>query len=260
MHRETAVQLSLVGLFIVLALLELAFRHPDEPHEQSGDGRLLTNFGLTGLGLVLGGLFPLARIGSSLVSQRFGIGVGNFGHLPWTAILLATLLLDSLVSYWAHRLMHSIPLLWRVHRVHHADTAVDVSTSLRNHPLELLVTVPASALVVIVIGASPSVILAIQSTLIAAALWQHADLALPPALDRALSAAIVTPRLHRVHHSRERDHHDRNFGDSIILWDRLFGTFDDTAIGQAVGLENQRARADHLIDQLCSPLYSANRL
>jgi sterol desaturase/sphingolipid hydroxylase (fatty acid hydroxylase superfamily) len=257
LRSETLFQLSLIGCFVALAIGELASRHRGEASEPSSDGRLLTNFGLTALVLLAGGLVPLARIASSLADERFRIGLANAVHLPWAAILAVTLLLDSFASYWVHRLMHATPLLWRVHRVHHADTAVDLSTSLRNHPLELLVTAPASALVIIVIGAPPSVILVAQAVLIGGALWQHAALDLPAGLDRALSLVLVTPRLHRVHHNPQRALHDSNFGDSIILWDRLFGTFIDSRCSLPVGLESQHSRPDHLLDQICSPIYAA---
>ena len=256
MKTETLLQLCLVGLFVVLALGEVVSRPMDDKPQDLGDSRLLTNFSLTALALLSGGLLPLARISSSLVSERFGIGLANLAHLPWAAILAAMLLLDSFAAYWMHRLMHVTPVLWRVHRVHHADSALDVSTSLRNHPLELLLTVPTSALVVILVGAPPSVIVVSQTLFIAAALWQHADLRLPPLLDRALSLGIVTPRLHRVHHSPERKLHDSNFGDSITLWDRIFGTFEGKQHRREVGLTGQHARADHLLDQLCSPLFA----
>jgi sterol desaturase/sphingolipid hydroxylase (fatty acid hydroxylase superfamily) len=141
--------------------------------------------------------------------------------------------------------------------VHHADSAVDVSTSLRNHPLELVVTVPVSCLVVLLVGAPVSVVAAAQSVLVAAALFQHADIRLPPRVDATLAWLIVTPRLHRLHHHPERIVHDSNFGDSIVLWDRLFGTFNASEGRLPVGLEGQAARADHLIEQICSPLQPA---
>lgn len=257
MSREAIIELGLVAFFVACALGETLLSHNRHTPADSGDRRLVTNFGLTAIVLVAGSLFPLARMTSAIASDRLNIGLTHIVHLPWLAIFAATLFLDSFAAYWAHRLMHSMPLLWRVHRVHHADRAVDVSTSLRNHPLELLVTVPPSMLVVLVIGASPSVILAVQTYFMAAAIWDHADLHLSARLDRALSSVIITPALHRVHHSRERQLHDSNFGDSLVLWDRLFGTLNRSDVGANVGLRGQRAPNDHLLQQLWSPLYSA---
>jgi sterol desaturase/sphingolipid hydroxylase (fatty acid hydroxylase superfamily) len=140
--------------------------------------------------------------------------------------------------------------------VHHADTSVDVSTSLRNHPLELLLTIPASALVILILGAPVSVVVAVQSILVAGAIWEHADVVLPKRLDRALALLLVTPRLHRLHHSPDRGNHDSNYGNSLTLWDRLFGTLNDGQERLEVGLARQRAAPNRLLEQICSPLHT----
>lgn len=254
MNRETVIEVGLVGLFVLLAFAE-ALSPASNRQVPSGDRRLVTNFVLTGLVLFAGGLLPLARITSSIGAERLGLGLGHAVAPPWGVIFIATLLLDSFASYWVHRLMHAAPLLWRLHRVHHADSAVDVSTSFRNHPLELLVTVPSSALVVLVLGTPPSVMLLAQTIFTAATMWEHADLRLPTAWDRALSFAIITPSLHRVHHSVERLEHDSNFGDFLTVWDCLFGTLKRSSSRNPVGLVGERARNDHLLDQMFSPLY-----
>jgi sterol desaturase/sphingolipid hydroxylase (fatty acid hydroxylase superfamily) len=250
-------ELGLVGFFVLLALAEVILPNSSRRTSAPNDARLVTNFSLAAMVLVAGGLLPLARITAAIGATRLGFGLTRIIELPWAAILLATLLLDSFAAYWVHRLMHATPLLWRLHRVHHADCAVDVSTSLRNHPLELLVTVPPSVFVVLVLGSPPSVILVTQTILMAAALWEHADLALPGKIDRMLSVAVITPRLHRVHHSVDRVEHDSNFGDWLTIWDRLFGTLRCTDLIRTVGLEHQRARNDHLLDQMASPLFPA---
>jgi sterol desaturase/sphingolipid hydroxylase (fatty acid hydroxylase superfamily) len=251
-------QLLLLGWFILLALAELMFgRDGGERGTGSGDARLLTNFGLTASVLGVSALLPLARITSSVAGQRFDLGIANLVPLPMVAIFATLLILDSFAAYWAHRLLHATPLLWRLHRVHHADSAVDVSTSLRNHPGELLVTVPVSAFVILLVGAPVSVVMVEQTIIVAATIWQHADIALPPRLDAVLARVIITPRLHRLHHNPERPVHDSNFGDSIALWDWMFGTLNLTGGRNPVGLNGQRARADHLLDQIWSPLRAA---
>jgi sterol desaturase/sphingolipid hydroxylase (fatty acid hydroxylase superfamily) len=207
--------------------------------------------------VLVGTVFPMASVAASELSERSGVGLTHHVALPWIAVLGVAIGAQTFAAYWVHRWMHGAPLLWRIHRVHHADSAVDVSTSLRNHPLELLVTLPVSALVTFVIGAPVSVVVAVQTIIVAAALWQHADIALPRRLDRALSRVIFTPRLHRLHHNPERAIHDSNFGELIILWDRLFGTLNLSETRGEVGLEGQATRPDRLIDQICSPLYSA---
>jgi sterol desaturase/sphingolipid hydroxylase (fatty acid hydroxylase superfamily) len=250
--RDALIDLALVGWFAALAIAETVWTRGGQVHEDSNDGRLLTNFGLTALVLLSSGLFPLANVGSALI----GTGIAYHVQFPWIAILVLTLIAQTFAAYWVHRLMHVSPLLWRVHRVHHADTMVDVSTSLRNHPLELLLTIPASALVILVLGTPVSVVAALQGFYVAAAIWEHADIALPERLDRALAIVFVTPRLHRLHHSPDRRCHDSNYGNSIMLWDRLFGSINDSLEKQEVGLVRQEADPNHLLEQICSPLYA----
>jgi sterol desaturase/sphingolipid hydroxylase (fatty acid hydroxylase superfamily) len=201
------------------------------------------------------GFFPLINVGSSIFGQRLSIGLAHQVYLPWIGIFALTLLAQSFAAYWVHRLMHATPLLWRVHRVHHADSWVDVSTSLRNHPLELLLTVPTSSLVVLILGAPVSAVAAVDSLFVAAAIWEHTDIPLPPWLDQMLSTVIVTPRLHRLHHARKRRIHDSNYGNLITFWDRLFGTLNTGEGRGSVGLDGQTLRPDHLLEQVCSPLY-----
>jgi sterol desaturase/sphingolipid hydroxylase (fatty acid hydroxylase superfamily) len=196
-------------------------------------------------------------LGSSLLAQHLDIGLADHLRSSWTALFVLTVAAQTLVAYWTHRAMHAAPLFWRVHRVHHADTFVDVSTSLRHHPVELLVTAPATATVILLTGAPVSVVLASETFLVAATLWGHADIRLPHRLDRALGLVLVTPRLHRVHHSPERRFHDSNYGDTFTLWDRLFGTFSDEPQRMRVGLDGQGDRADNLLDQVLSPLHAA---
>jgi sterol desaturase/sphingolipid hydroxylase (fatty acid hydroxylase superfamily) len=253
--RDTLIGLALLGWFAALAIAETLGARSARTPENNDDRRLLTNFGLTTLVLLASSLLPLANVASAIASR--GVGLAYHVPLPWIAILVLTLLAQTFAAYWAHRLMHAWPLLWRVHRVHHADTALDVSTSLRNHPLELLLTIPASALVIVLIGAPLSVVAAAQGLIVAGTIWEHADLALPKRLDRALALVIVTPRIHRLHHNPDRHTHDSNYGNLILLWDRLFGTFNDSPDRRAVGLLQQAGRPNYLFEQIWSPLHSS---
>lgn len=253
--NSAIIGLALVAWFVALALAELMSARRNGRQERTDDTRLLTNFGLGALVLALNTVVPLAKIGSSAISSSMGLGIAQRLNIPWALILVFLLLADSLAGYWVHRLMHAAPLLWRIHRVHHSDSAVDLSTSLRSHPLEMLATLPASAAAILVTGAPPGVVVASQTLIFAAAIWHHADIELPTWLDRALLLVLVTPAYHRLHHSPERRLHDGNYGDLISLWDRLFGTFN-TAEGRGpVGLGGKAGRSMGLIDQICSPIY-----
>lgn len=257
MDRYAIINLALLGWFAVLAVAEFICAWRGSGAAVSSDERLVTNFTLTALVLLASAAFPFANLGSSMVTRRLNIGVGHLLALPWVMTLLLALLAMTFASYWVHRLMHAQPFFWRIHRVHHADSSVDVSTSLRNHPLELTLTMPVSALVIFIVGAPVSVVVVLQTLFVAAALWQHADIPLPRRLDQILSRVIITPRLHRLHHNPERPVHDSNYGELIVLWDWLFATLNVSEGRGRVGLDHQAARPDHLLEQIVSPLSAA---
>jgi sterol desaturase/sphingolipid hydroxylase (fatty acid hydroxylase superfamily) len=247
--------LGLLGWFVVLAGAEAycASRRPRIP--PPGNRRLVVNFGLGALVIFASSMAPIARIASAEWAQSIGLGIVRGLALPWLAITALLFIGDSFAAYWTHRAMHAAPLLWRVHRVHHSDGELDVSTGLRNHPLELVVSIPASLVVVLLIGAPASAVLAVQTIAFGASIWQHADVDLPERLDRLLNSFLVTPRLHRVHHNPERALHDSNFGELITLWDRMFGTLRHGNGRGRVGLEGQVAPPDALLQQIWSPVH-----
>ena len=146
---------------------------------------------------------------------------------PWLVLALTLVLLD-LAIYWQHRLMHRWHWLWRLHRVHHSDSRLDVTTALRFHPLEILLSELYKAVLVLCLGISPMAILLFAMILNGLALFNHANLVLPAGWDSRLRRIIVTPDMHRVHHSVERDEHDSNFGFCLSLWDRLFASYRAT--------------------------------
>ncbi|MEO8715741.1 MAG: sterol desaturase family protein [Acetobacteraceae bacterium] len=153
-----------------------------------------------------------------------------------TAVLVVGLLLVDLLSYLAHRLQHAVFLLWRFHAVHHADVHVDVSTTIRHHPFEFLLNATIGSIVMVIVGA-PLWVLPIYALLAAATdTFQHSNTKLPPALDRALGWVLITPELHRVHHSALAQHHDTNFGGVLSIWDRLFATLRELPAEEAEAL------------------------
>jgi sterol desaturase/sphingolipid hydroxylase (fatty acid hydroxylase superfamily) len=247
--------LGLVVCFFLLAIAELYAARRRPAGEAGGDGRLVTNFGLGVLVLASNSLLPMVKVGSSFLGEWAGAGLADRFAWPLGLAVVVLLLADSLATYWTHRAMHAVPWLWRIHRVHHSDVAVDVSTSLRNHPLELVVAIPISVAVIVIVGASPTAVLVSQTIMVAASIWQHADIELPRA-ERALAPLLITPSIHRLHHSPERRLHDSNYGELITLWDRLFGTFSRPRARSPVGLHNQIAPSDRLLAQLWSPIYA----
>lgn len=255
MSWNAASSLLLLTWFVMLAAAE-ALDQRRERRSSGGDVRLVTNFALGAISVGTSSLLPLSTVGTSLIVGQWHSAVLTGGMMSWLASFVLTLTGLTLVGYWSHRAMHAVPLLWRVHRVHHTDSAVDVSTSLRHHPLEMLVSVPADGIVILLVGPLVSVVVAAETLLLAAALLGHADIRLSARLDRALAWLLVTPRLHRLHHHPERKLHDSNYGDAFTLWDRLFGTFSDLPGRLPVGLTAQPRRPDYLVDQLLAPLQS----
>lgn len=153
--------------------------------------------------------------------------VGLLQGLPDVpAVVLGVLLLD-LAIYWQHRLLHAIPVLWRLHRVHHADTGFDVTTGVRFHPLEIAVSMAIKLAIIAVFGIAPLAVLIFELALSVGSLFTHTNLFLPAGFERALRWVLVTPEMHRVHHSWHRDETDSNFSFHLSLWDRLFRTYRD---------------------------------
>ena len=187
-------------------------------------------------------------------------GWGALTHLAAPAWLeggIAIVALDCAV-YLQHRLFHRVPWLWRLHAVHHSDVAFDVTTGIRFHPGEILVSLAIKSAVVIVLGASPWAVLLFEALLSSASLFEHSNVDLGPRVDRILRRLIVTPDVHRVHHSIERDEHNSNFGFLLSCWDRLFDTYrarprTDPRTMQ-IGLPDFRAAPDqHLGALLIQP-------
>jgi sterol desaturase/sphingolipid hydroxylase (fatty acid hydroxylase superfamily) len=168
---------------------------------------------------------PLLAAGMSLWAARHGVGLLN--HLGWPAWLefsLGMIALDLLI--WAqHRAFHHVPLLWRIHRVHHADRDFDATTALRFHPLEIVVSMLIKVVAILLLGLDATTVVAFEIVLSTCAMFNHANLYLPEPVDRMLRVLIVTPDLHRVHHSADSFEHNANFGFNLSIWDRLFGTY-----------------------------------
>lgn len=163
-----------------------------------------------------------------LVAQQASVwhfGLFNWWDLPFLIEVLVTLVVLDLLIYWQHRLFHRIPLLWRIHRMHHTDTNVDVTTALRFHPLEIALSLAIKALVVGLLGASVFAVLLFEVLLNGLAMFNHSNLSLSNRVDQWLRKAIVTPDMHRVHHSVLTDEHNRNFGFNLSCWDRCFGSY-----------------------------------
>ncbi len=217
-----------IGVFVVMALIELGW--PKRTLIASKGRRWLTNVGISVtaaflLRLMAAIAVPVAAIAAAFYAQRHGIGLLNTVAWPaWLKIVIALVVLD--LAIWAqHLASHKIPILWRLHRVHHADRDIDVTTAIRFHPVEIALSMLWKIVVVVPLGASPLAVFLFEVILNACAMFNHANVALPGWIDRPLRLLIVTPDMHRVHHSVLRREHDSNYGFNLSLWDRLFRTY-----------------------------------
>ena len=213
--------------------------------------------------LMLRLLFPVLAVGLALELQARDIGL--FNHLdgpPALTIPLAVLVLDMAI-YWQHRLMHRLPLLWRLHRVHHSDTGFDVSTGVRFHPIEIALSMVIKLALVWLLGPDPAAVVIFELALSLGSLCTHTDAALPPALDRRLRWLLVTPSMHRIHHSLLRQETDSNYGFHLSIWDRLFGSYRARPLGQeanmAIGLEQFRRPDQQSLSALLRQPFDADR-
>ena len=212
------------GVFIALALWELIMprRRATLPRGQ----RWPANLALAALNtLVLRALVPLAAVGMAVFTADKGWGLLRHFEVPNWALLPVSIVALDLAVWLQHVMFHAVPALWRLHRVHHADLDFDLTTGARFHPIEMVLSALVKLAVVALIGAPVVAVVLFEVLLSATALFSHANISLPPAVDRWLRWVVVTPDMHRVHHSIDEQETNSNFGFNLPWWDRLFGAY-----------------------------------
>lgn len=240
-------QLRLFAFLAVLAVLLLLQERWPRREVRGGWRRRATNTALVIADTaILRVVFPLLAFDLAIRMQHDSIGLlQGLPNVP--AIVLGVLILD-LAIYWQHRLFHSVPLLWRLHRVHHADTGFDVTTGLRFHPLEIVLSMGIKLGVIALLGILPIAVLIFEIALSVGSLFTHSNLYLPPAFERRLRWFLVTPEMHRIHHSWHQEEMDSNFSFHLSLWDRLFRSYRaaprDGQTQMAIGLKEFRAHRE----------------
>ncbi|MEO0346617.1 MAG: sterol desaturase family protein [Pseudomonadota bacterium] len=245
-----------VGAFIGVLLIMLAWerrapRRTDIPRR----GRWFVNAALvlvdTAIVRLLGPLLPVAV---AVVAADRGWGLFHAVAWPLAVTIPLTIVLMDLAIYWQHRLFHRIPLFWRLHRVHHSDTGFDATTGVRFHPAEIVVSLLWKLIVVTALGAPVIGVVVFEIVLSATSLFNHGNVRMPGGVDAALRRVIVTPDMHRVHHSSTVAETDSNFGFNLSLWDRLFGSYRaQPAAGHRdmqIGLKAFRTSADQRLPAL----------
>jgi sterol desaturase/sphingolipid hydroxylase (fatty acid hydroxylase superfamily) len=250
------------GIFALMALWEL--RAPRRVLTVSKALRWGSNLGLVVLNTVLLRLlFPAAAVGLAATAAGQGWGLMNhFGVPLWVAVPLAVIALD--LAIWVqHVLVHAVPALWRLHRVHHADLDYDLTTGARFHPLEIVLSMLIKFAVILVLGPPVVAVILFEVILNGMAMFNHGNVGLPAELDRRLRRVLVTPDMHRVHHSVVDDEANSNFGFNLSWWDRLFGTYREAPraghLGMTIGIDGHRdpREVDRLPGMLALPFKGA---
>ena len=223
--NEPAIRLGFfLGTFAAVALWEVLA--PKRALLVSKAYRWASNIGLVVLNtVIIRLLFPLAAVGLAAFCAENGWGLINHFQVPsWLAIPLAVIAMDFVI-WLQHIMVHAVPALWRLHRVHHADLDYDVTTGARFHPIEIILSMLIKFATIVVLGPPVVAVVIFEVLLNAMSMFNHGNIRLPQVLDRILRWVVVTPDMHRVHHSIEDDETNSNFGFNLTWWDRLFGTY-----------------------------------
>jgi sterol desaturase/sphingolipid hydroxylase (fatty acid hydroxylase superfamily) len=252
--HEPLIRLAGFGsVFMLMALWELV-----APRRKQAIGRgwrWPNNLGVVAMNtLLVRILFPTTAVGLALLAQSGGFGLFNVIAAPaWAAVVASVVILD-LAIYLQHVLFHAVPALWRLHRMHHADLEFDVSTGLRFHPIEILLSMLIKFAVVAALGAPALSVLIFELLLSATSMFNHGNVRIPARLDRMLRWLVVTPDMHRVHHSILSRETNSNFGFNLPWWDRLFGTYRaQPAAGHdamTIGIEQFRDPGELRLDRM----------
>ena len=255
---ETEAQLRLTVFLSLLAFILIAQRVAPLRKLPGGWRRSATNVALVVIDTALLRVaFPLLAFDLALRMDEQGAGLLH--SLPPGVAIVAGILLLDVAIYWQHRLLHVLPLLWRLHRVHHADVGFDVTTAVRFHPFEIIVSMLIKLGLIAILGVPPIAVLLFELALNAGALFTHANFSLPPALDRKLRWLLVTPDMHRIHHSVHKDETNSNFGFHLSIWDRLFGSYRalarDGQENMTIGLDEFRQEREQTLRALLLILY-----
>jgi sterol desaturase/sphingolipid hydroxylase (fatty acid hydroxylase superfamily) len=242
------------GALVLLIALEALF--PQFPAAADRGRRWPTNLAFAVLNSLIASFAPALTVGSTQWAASHQAGLLNWISTPWWLAFFISLAVQSLAGYGLHVYAHANPILWRLHRIHHSDVHLDVTSTLRHHPLEMIATTLFLAPIYVVAGLAPIAVVFYETGVHVIGLASHANVRIPQRIDRIARSVLVTPAVHRLHHSAFQGETDSNYGDLFLFWDRLFGTYRSSNAGgpAAFGLGNiGKESAGDFIEQLKSP-------
>ena len=242
-----------LGILAAMATWEIIA--PRRRQEAWRSIRWSSNLGIAFLNsLLVRLLFPTAAVGLAVLAESREWGLFNVLDPPWWIAVVASVVVLDLAIYLQHVLFHAVPALWRLHRMHHADLAFDVTTGVRFHPLEIVLSMGIKLAVVAALGPPAGAVLVFEVLLNGTSMFNHGNVRMPGGLDRVLRWIVVTPDMHRVHHSIQPKETNSNFGFNLPWWDRLFGTYraqpEDGHEEMIIGIEQFRDRRDLWLDRM----------
>lgn len=227
LSEESAFRLGIfIGVLCLMAIWEVL--SPKRKRIYARRERWFANLGLVVLDTAfMRFVLPLLAVNVAVYAQTNGFGLLNLAGLSMGVKILAGIILLDLVVYWQHRIFHKVPLLWRLHQVHHTDRDFDTTTALRFHPFEIVLSMLLKMAVVLIFGVPVVAVILFEVILNGMALFNHGNIRLPAAFEPLLRRLVVTPDMHRIHHSVLKDEYDSNFGFNLSLWDRIFSSYCD---------------------------------
>jgi len=252
--HATGVRLGVFcGVFALMAAWEVVA--PRRTLRESKPLRWTSNLAITVLNsALLRILFPAAAVGAAAFVAERGAGLFNIFAVPYPLALVLSLLALDLAVYLQHLMFHAVPILWRVHRMHHADLDFDVTTGSRFHPIEMILSMLIKFAAIVLLGPPLLAVLVFEVALNATAMFNHSNIRIPQPWDRALRWLVVTPDMHRVHHSIDAPECNSNFGFNLPWWDWLFGTYRSQPAaghdGMVIGIKQFRSPRDLWLDQM----------
>ncbi len=253
--NEASIRLGFfIGIFVIMCVWEILA--PKRKLTVSKTRRWLSNGSIVIANtLVLRFVFPILSVGVAFFCVDYGYGLFNLISFPnWLAVIVCIVFLDMLI-YWQHVIFHKVPLFWRIHRMHHADMDIDVTTGSRFHPIEIVLSMLIKFLAIIILGIPVLAIIIFEVILNLTAMFNHSNVRIPFGLDAIIRKFIVTPDMHRVHHSVIPKETNSNYGFNLSIWDRLFGTYIEQPkeghLDMQIGLNAYRdVRASQDLDQM----------